>query len=86
MFQGLLTEQAQVTSYQDQQAHQFLHPLYEIHDAGQHGAASTFRMRLLGDFVMLLNDTPVSGLDMLRLQALLAYLALHHHLPGWRPF
>ena len=84
MLQGLLTEQAQRTSYQDHQALQFLHPLYETQDAAQSIAASAFRMRLLGDFVMLLNDTPVSGLDVPRLRSLLAYLALHRGVPQAR--
>ena len=84
MFQGLLTEQTQATSYQDHEALQFLHPLYETRDAGQPLAASAFRMRLLGDFVLLLGDTPVSGLDVPRLRSLLAYLALHRGVPQAR--
>lgn len=84
MLQGLLTGQMQMTSYQGREAFQFLYPLNETHDAGQYSAVKNFRMRLLGDFVLLLNDTPVSGLDVPRLRSLLAYLALHRGLPQAR--
>ena len=84
MLQGLLTGQTQVMTYQDHETRQFLHPFNETHDAGQYFAVKTFRLHLLGDFVLLLNDAPVSGLDVPRLRSLLAYLALHRGMPQAR--
>jgi DNA-binding SARP family transcriptional activator len=39
--------------------------------------ALTLRIRLLGDFWLAYGDEPVTGVDTLRLQSLLAYLLLH---------
>ena len=39
----------------------------------------TMTMHLLGDFQLILGDTPLMVLDVPRLQSLLAYLALHSH-------
>lgn len=44
----------------------------------------TLRIRLLGSFHLLSGETPVSGLDVLRLQSLLAYLLLHAGVPQSR--
>jgi DNA-binding SARP family transcriptional activator/tetratricopeptide (TPR) repeat protein len=45
---------------------------------------STLEIRLLGDFAIMREGRPVPGLDSVRLQALLAYLALHHGAPQLR--
>jgi len=39
------------------------------------------RLHLLGDFLLLSGDKPLSGIDVPRLQSLLAYLVLHHNTP-----
>ena len=77
MVQGLLTEQTQMTTSRNFEADPYLHLLNQTHDAEQYVAAKTFRIRLLGDFVLLANDLPITYLDVPRLQSLLAYLALH---------
>jgi len=41
-------------------------------------------LHLLGDFQLILGDTPLMVLDLPRLQSLLAYLALHSHAPQSR--
>ena len=41
----------------------------------------TLRIQLLKEFRLWLDDKPVDGLYQPRLQSLLAYLALHPHLP-----
>ena len=84
MLQGLLTEQTQMTTYRDREAQRFLHLLNETNDVEQYLAVKTLRIRLLGDFALLANDTPISSLDVPRLQSLLAYLALHRGVPQSR--
>src|SRR5436309_15531534 len=44
----------------------------------------TLYMRLLGDFSLIYADRPVSSLNTLRLQSLLAYLVLHRDVPQQR--
>ena len=41
-------------------------------------------LRLLGDFRLLLDETPVMGMEGVRLQSLLAYLVLHQNIPQSR--
>lgn len=84
MLQGLVTEQRPMTTYQDREAQRFLHLLNETNDVEQYLAVKTLRIRLLGDFALLANDTPISSLDVPRLQSLLAYLALHRGVPQSR--
>jgi len=61
-----------------------MHLLDDTTDVEQCLALKTFHIRLLGEFALLANDTPVSSLDVPRLQALLAYLALHRGVPQAR--
>jgi len=84
MLQGLLTRQTQVTTYQDREAQRFLSLLDKTNDVGQHLAVKTLRIHLLGEFVLLANEMPISGLDVPRLRSLLAYLALHRGVPQSR--
>ena len=84
MLQGLLTGQRPMTTYRDREAQSFLHLLNETNDVEQYLAVKTLRIRLLGDFALLANDTPISSLDVPRLQSLLAYLALHRGVPQSR--
>jgi DNA-binding SARP family transcriptional activator len=42
------------------------------------------RIHLLGTFMLVSDHTPVTGIDMPRLQSLLAYLVFHHNLPQSR--
>ena len=58
----------------------FAQPVGEV----EHLAVKTLRIRLLGDFALLANDTTITSLDVPRLQSLLAYLALHRGLPQAR--
>ena len=44
----------------------------------------TLHIRLLGEFLLLSGETPVTTLDLPRLQSLLAYLVLHHGTPQSR--
>ncbi len=44
----------------------------------------TLRIRLLGDFSLIYADLPVTGLNSMRLQSLLAYLVLHRDVPQQR--
>jgi len=41
-------------------------------------------IRLLGDFSLLYSNQPITSLNTMRLQSLLAYLALHRHSPQQR--
>jgi DNA-binding SARP family transcriptional activator len=82
MLQGLLTEQRPVTTYRDREAQ--LHLLDVQGEVEQYLAARTLRIRLLGDFMLSVNDTPISSMDVPRLQSLLAYLALHRGKPQAR--
>ena len=84
MLQGLVTGQRPMTTYRDREAQRFLHLLNETNDVEQYLAVKTLRIRLLGDFALLANDTPISSLDVPRLQSLLAYLALHRGVPQSR--
>src|SRR5215471_18918829 len=45
---------------------------------------TTLRIHLLGDFHLLADGTPVTSLDLPRLQSLLAYLLLHRNVPQSR--
>jgi len=42
------------------------------------------RLHLLGEFLLLSDETPLTGIDVPRLQSLLAYLVLHHTAPQSR--
>src|SRR5260370_9670366 len=42
------------------------------------------RLPLLGEFLLLSGETPLTGIDVPRLQSLLAYLVLHHTAPQSR--
>jgi len=42
------------------------------------------RIHLLGTFMLVSDHTPVTGIDMPRLQSLLAYLVFHHNVPQSR--
>src|SRR5579864_3697746 len=44
----------------------------------------TLRIHLLGDFLLLADETPVTAIDLPRLQSLLAYLLLHRDAPQSR--
>ena len=52
----------------------------DTHHAEPSSGVKTLHMSLLGGFALQVNDVPVSGLDVQRLQALLAFLALHRGL------
>lgn len=41
----------------------------------------TLRLHLLGEFLLISDDTPLTSVDMPRLQSLLAFLVLHHTAP-----
>ena len=84
MLQGLVTDRKQMTTYRDRGAQGYLHLLDEPNDAGHFLAVKTLRIRLLGDFELLANELPISSLDVLRLQSLLTYLALHRGVPQAR--
>jgi DNA-binding SARP family transcriptional activator len=81
MLQEVLVEHSAGTIYQDCEANHSIHPL---NDAKQDLVVKTFHLRLLGDFLLLANDAPISSLDVPRLQSLLAYLALHRDHPQAR--
>ena len=87
MTQPMLTQSRSVTMLRDfrnDDAIYFLDHVRTACDTNSHTAGPTFHMRLLGDFALLANDTPVSSLDVPRLQSLLAYLVLHRGLPQAR--
>ncbi len=44
-------------------------------------AVPTLHIKLLGDFLLVSGETPVTSVDVPRLQSLLAYLAIHHMAP-----
>ena len=44
----------------------------------------TLRIHLLGEFLLLSGETPVTTVDVPRLQSLLAYLVLYHGTPQSR--
>lgn len=82
MSQGVLSEHPPVMTYQDRQAPYYVHLL---DDVKQSSAVPTLHIRLLGDFLLRVNESPVSNLDDLpRLQSLLAYLVLHRAAPQFR--
>ena len=78
MLEGLLSRQAQVITYSYQEVRTSRHLL---DDMEEHCPVQTLHIHLLGDFVLLVNDTPIRNLDVPRLQSLLAYLALHRGVP-----
>jgi DNA-binding SARP family transcriptional activator len=81
MLQEVLIENSVITIYHDYDANLSIHP---VDDVKQNIAVKTFHMRLLGDFLLLANDTPISSLDVPRLQSLLTYLVLHQGQPQAR--
>ena len=84
MLQGLLTEQKPMTTYRDREVQRFLHLLDMTGEVEHFLAARTLGVRLLGDFLLSVNDKPISSIDMPRLQSLLAYLVLHRGTPQSR--
>ncbi len=87
MPQGVLTEYLPMTRHQDRRDDQTSHDgklLNDVRKSGQHCAAPTFQICLLGDFVLLVDHLPVSSLDVPRLRSLLAYLVLHRGVPQSR--
>ena len=84
MLQGLLTEQTQMTTYRDREVQRFLHLIDMTGEAQHFLAARTLSIRLLGDFMLSVNDKPISSMDMPRLQSLLTYLVLHRGTPQSR--
>ena len=84
MLEGVLTRQSQGITSRNRETQHVLRLPDGAADTGMYLAVDAFQMRLLGEFVLLLNDTPVSGLDVPRLRSLLAYLALHRGLPQAR--
>jgi DNA-binding SARP family transcriptional activator len=84
MLHGLLTEQKPMTTYREREAQRYLHLLDETDEVQHYSAVKTLRIRLLGEFELLANDLPLSGLEVPRLQSLLAYLALRRGIPQAR--
>src|SRR5207248_5641760 len=54
------------------------------HDAKRLQAIPTLHIHLLGDFLLVSGDTPVTTVNVARLQSLLAYLVLHRTAPQAR--
>src|SRR5437879_8247936 len=54
------------------------------HDAKRFPVIPTLHIHLLGDFLLVLGDTPVTTVNVARLQSLLAYLVLHRTAPQAR--
>lgn len=84
MLDGLLSRQAQEMTTRDRKFQNFLHLIQDEAEVGHCYAVKTLRIRLLGDFSLLVNDLPTIGLDVPRLRCLLAYLALHRGVPQSR--
>jgi len=82
--QGILTEPTQMTTYREREAPRFLHRLDATNDVEQYFSVKTLHIRLLGEFVLLANEMPITSLDVPRLQSLLAYLALQRGVPQAR--
>jgi len=82
--QGILTEPTQMMTYREREAPRFLHRLDPTNDVEQYFSVKTLHIRLLGEFVLLANEMPITSLDVPRLQSLLAYLVLHRGLPQAR--
>ena len=82
--QGLLKEQTLVATYQELEAHDS--SLLDDFNKGKHARTfETLHIRLLGDFLVVVNTRPVSSLGGLpRLQSLLTYLTLHRSVPQLR--
>jgi DNA-binding SARP family transcriptional activator/ATP/maltotriose-dependent transcriptional regulator MalT len=55
-----------------------------IHNARRFPVIPTLHIRLFGEFQLLSGETPVTTVDLPRLQALLAYLVLYHGIPQSR--
>ena len=55
---------------------------YDVEDT----STPTMRIQLLGTFQLVLQDTPVTGIELPRLRSLLAYLALHRGTPLSRSY
>jgi DNA-binding SARP family transcriptional activator len=82
MLQELVTEQTPVTSYRSREVQRFPHLLDIADDVEQYPAVKTLQIRLLGDFLLLANNSPLSSLyEVPRLQSLLSNLALHRGMP-----
>lgn len=84
MLQELLTEQTPTTVYRGRGTQRLAYLHYGADGVEQYLAVKTLRIRLLGDFLLLANDVPLSNLDVPRLQSLLTYLALHRGVPQSR--
>src|SRR5947209_3092187 len=56
----------------------------DIHNARRLPVIPALHIRLLGEFLLLSGETPVTSVDLPRLQSLLAYLVLHHGTPQSR--
>src|SRR5579863_8137426 len=84
MLQRVLIRQPQGMTSRDKAFRTFLHLINDRAEVEPCLVIKTFRLHLLGDFALLANETPISGLDVPRLQSLLAYLALHRGLPQAR--
>src|SRR5437763_14905284 len=54
------------------------------HNAKRLLVIPTLRIQLLGDFLLLSGDSPVTTVNLARLQSLLAYLVLHRDAPQAR--
>lgn len=87
MTQPMLTQSRSVTMFRDfrnDDAIYLLDPISTARDTNSQLAMKTLHIRLLGDFVLLANEMPITSLDVPRLQSLLAYLVLHRGVPQSR--
>src|SRR5258708_8938474 len=64
--------------------HAYRVQLDPIFQARRLPVVSNLRLHLLGEFLLLSGETPLIGIDVPRLQSLLAYLVLHHTAPQTR--
>ena len=87
MTQQMLTQRKPISMYSDSRndyaTYLLDHPRTLI-NSNSHIGGPSLQMRLLGDFLLLVDATPISSLDVPRLQSLLAYLALHRGVPQAR--
>jgi len=81
MIQEVLSRQIPATIYPEHYQADLLDQLY---DAKKPLGVLALHLQLLGDFQLVSGDKPVVGIDMPRLQSLLAYLALHRKSPQSR--
>src|SRR5258708_30578346 len=58
--------------------HAYRVQLDHIFQARRLPVVSNLRLHLLGEFLLLSGETPLTGIDVPRHQSLLAYLVLHH--------